>query len=41
MNLAIGGWFAGDVDAALDKAQLQVKSIKYYSIDGVGELILH
>ena len=41
MNLAIGGWFAGDVDAALDRAQLQVKSIKYYSVDGVGELILH
>jgi hypothetical protein len=41
MNLAIGGWFAGDVDQALESAQLQVKSIKYYSIDGVGELILH
>jgi hypothetical protein len=41
LNLAIGGWFAGDVDADLENAQLQVKSIKYYSIDGVGELILH
>jgi beta-glucanase (GH16 family) len=41
MNLAIGGWFAGDVDPALDSAQLHVKSIKYFSIDGVGELILH
>ena len=41
MNLAIGGWFAGDVDPQLDSAQLEVKSIKYYSIDGIGELFLH
>ena len=41
MNLAIGGWFAGDVDPELKSAELQVNSIKYYSIDGVGELILH
>jgi beta-glucanase (GH16 family) len=41
MNLAIGGWFAGEVDPALTKAELVVESIKYYSIDGIGELILH
>jgi hypothetical protein len=41
MNLAIGGWFAGDVDPQLEQAQLQVESIRYYSVDGVGELILH
>jgi len=41
MNLAIGGWFAGDVDPQLDSAQLEVKSIKYYSIDGIGKLFLH
>jgi len=41
MNLAIGGWFAGEVDEKLEKAELHVESIKYYSIDGVGELILH
>lgn len=41
MNLAIGGWFAGEVDPELEKAQLEVKSIKYYSVDGIGELILH
>lgn len=41
MNLAIGGWFAGDVDPELNSAELQVNSIKYYSIDGVGDLILH
>ena len=41
MNLAIGGWFAGEVDPHLEKAELTVKSIKYYSINGIGELILH
>ena len=41
MNLAIGGWFAGDVDPKLERAELEVESIKYFSIDGVGELILH
>ena len=41
MNLAIGGWFAGEVDPNLEKATLEVESIKYFSIDGVGELILH
>ena len=41
MNLAIGGWFAGAVDENLTHAELQVESIKYYSIDEVGELILH
>ncbi len=41
MNLAIGGWFAGEVDPELTSAELQVESIKYYSLDGVGELILH
>ena len=41
INLAIGGWFAGDVDPFLESAELSVKSIKYYSLNGVGELILH
>jgi len=41
MNLAIGGWFAGDVDPDLENAELQVSSIKYYSVDGVGDLFLH
>jgi beta-glucanase (GH16 family) len=41
MNLAIGGWFAGDVDPKLEQAELEVESIKYFSIDGIGELILH
>jgi beta-glucanase (GH16 family) len=41
MNLAIGGWFAGEVDQKLEKAELIVKSIKYYSVNGIGELVLH
>lgn len=41
MNLAIGGWFAGEVDSTLESAELHIQSIKYYSIDGIGELILH
>jgi hypothetical protein len=41
MNLAIGGWFAGSVDEKLQRAELQINSIKYYSIDGLGELVLH
>jgi beta-glucanase (GH16 family) len=41
MNLAIGGWFAGAVDEKLERAELHIDSIKYYSIDGFGELILH
>ena len=41
LNLAIGGWFAGEVDPLLNQALLIVESIRYYSEDGVGELILH
>lgn len=41
MNLAIGGWFAGEVSADLQSANLQVKSIYFYSVNGVGELIRH
>ena len=41
INLAMGGWFAGDIAPDLHSANLQVKSIHFYSIDGVGELIRH
>lgn len=41
MNLAIGGWFAGDVDPNLESAELVVDSIKYFAVDGIGQLILH
>jgi beta-glucanase (GH16 family) len=38
LNLAMGGEFAGDIDPALNKTQLFVDYIRYYSIDGVGKL---
>ena len=41
INLAIGGWFAGEVDPKLQSAELLIKSIKYYSENGVGTLTLH
>lgn len=41
INLAIGGWFAGEVDPQLQSAELIVESIKYYSENGVGALTLH
>ena len=41
LNLAIGGWFAGEVDPQLTHAALTIESIRYYSENGVGELILH
>jgi beta-glucanase (GH16 family) len=39
-NLAIGGWFAGDVDPALNEAIFEVKSINVYSVDGIGSVAL-
>ena len=41
INLAIGGWFAGEVDPNLRAAQLEIEWIKYYSENGIGELFLH
>ena len=41
INLAIGGWFAGEVDPELQSAKLEIESIKYYSVDGIGKLVLH
>ena len=38
LNLAMGGEFAGDIDPALNKTQLFVDYIRYYSINGVGKL---
>lgn len=40
MNLAIGGWFAGEVDPTLEQAELEIESIKYFSVNGVGTLTL-
>ena len=41
INLAIGGWFPGEVDPDLLHSEFQVAWIKYYSENGVGELFLH
>ena len=41
LNLAIGGWFAGEVDPRLENATLEIKSIKHYKIDGVGEVSIN
>ena len=39
MNLAMGGWFAGDISSSLQSAKLEVKSIYFYSVNSVGTLI--
>ena len=38
LNLAIGGWFAGEVDPALESAKFEIESIHHYAIDGVGSV---
>ena len=40
LNLAIGGWFAGEVDQKLEKAQFNIQNISFYSVDGLGELFI-
>ena len=41
MNLAMGGIFGGDVDPALNKADMSFDYIRVYSINGVGEVLKH
>lgn len=41
LNLAIGGWFAGDVDPELSKAEFRIKSIEHYAVNEIGELFLN
>jgi beta-glucanase (GH16 family) len=38
LNLAMGGEFAGDIDPALNKTQLFVDYIRYFSVNGVGKV---
>lgn len=38
LNLAMGGEFTGDLDPALNKAQMSIDYIHYYSINGVGKV---
>ena len=40
-NLAMGGEFTGEIDPALNSAQVSIDYIKYYSINGVGKVIKH
>ena len=41
LNLAMGGGFTGEIDPALNQAEMAVQSIRVYSIDGVGEVTKH
>ncbi|MEI6649320.1 MAG: glycoside hydrolase family 16 protein [Actinomycetes bacterium] len=41
INQAIGGWFGGEVDPELKRAELTVDWVRFYSVDGIGEVILH
>jgi beta-glucanase (GH16 family) len=42
MNLAIGGWFVGNiVDPDLQSAKMNIDWIRYYSVNGVGKVIKH
>ena len=38
LNVAAGGWFAGDIDPDLNSAQMRVDYIRYYSLNGVGRV---
>lgn len=40
MNLAMGGHFTGPVDEKLNEATMTVASIRYYKLDGFGEVWL-
>ena len=41
VNLAVGGSFGGPVDASLTSGTLLVDYIRYYSVDGIGQLYRH
>ena len=38
LNVAAGGWFAGDIDPDLRNAQMSIDYIRYYTLNGVGSL---
>ncbi len=40
INLAMGGWFAGDVAPGFERCKFEIHSIRHSSIDGVGEVTL-
>ncbi|MEI6649326.1 MAG: glycoside hydrolase family 16 protein [Actinomycetes bacterium] len=41
MNLAMGGEFAGDIDPTINKSQLAIDYIRFYSVNGVGAVLKH
>jgi len=41
INLAMGGWFAGDIVPELNECQFTVHGIRHSSINGVGRVILY
>ena len=38
LNLAMGGQFTGDIDPAVNQAQISVDYIRYYAVNGVGKV---
>jgi beta-glucanase (GH16 family) len=38
MNVAAGGWFAGQIDPDLNLARMSIDYIRYYSLNGVGKV---
>ena len=38
MNVAAGGWFAGDIDPDLNSAQMTIDYIRYYKLGGFGTI---
>ena len=38
INLAMGGWYGGEIDPELREAELSVDWIRYYQIGGIGEV---
>jgi beta-glucanase (GH16 family) len=38
MNVAAGGWFAGQIDPDLNAAWMGIDYIRYYSLNGVGQV---
>jgi beta-glucanase (GH16 family) len=38
LNVAAGGWFAGDIDPDLNSAQMSIDYIRYYSLNGQGKV---
>jgi beta-glucanase (GH16 family) len=41
LNLAMGGEFTGDIDPALNQAQMSIDYIRFYSLNGIGKVVKH